>query len=49
MVTEEDLTLSGEHTVQYADDVPQIVHLKIYKRINQYHPNKFYFKKPQLK
>ena len=43
MVTQEDLTLSGGHTVQYTDDVSELYTGNLYNFINQSHPNKFNF------
>ena len=40
MVTE-DLTLGGEHTIQYTADVLQNCTLETCNFINQCHPNKF--------
>ena len=38
---EKDLTLDGEHTTQYTDDVLQNCALETYNFINQVHPNNF--------
>ena len=37
---EGDLTLDGEHTIQYTDDVLQICRPGLHNFINQCHPNK---------
>ena len=38
MVREGDLTLSGEHTIEYTDDVLWFCTLETYNLINQWHP-----------
>ena len=41
MVMEDDLTLGGGHTVQYADHVAWMCTWNVYDLINQHHSNKF--------
>ena len=42
MVREGDLTLGGEHTIQYTDDILQNCTPEAYIILfNQHHPNKF--------
>ena len=40
MVTEEDLTWGGEHTIQYTGDVLELYPCTLYNFINQYQPKK---------
>ena len=41
MITEDDLTLDGGHTMQYEDMCDRNVYLKLYNLINQCHSNVF--------
>ena len=42
MVTEDNLTLGGEYTVQHADDTLWNCTLEAYNFIRQCHPNTFH-------